>query len=287
MTQVSKIGDLADLETFDPAAFKADEIVSQEVCSFILALALIFNDLKNLIYADVILRTQRPAGIFKITRHWGDYNGISAHITRLMLGLFHEIISLIDKNEKVLSNPFFQSVISSLNTEERKIWNSLVTAVQEKKPTTPEARLALIVRNTVAFHYDTKVIYNGYNKFFTSEARGSERAYISRGNGTADTRFFFADAAVTGAFKASMEGKDEGLLYQTLRQLLDSLILFKIVHNFYMKIPPSPLYQRGVRGDFHPSLCPRRAWGLFRRGGLHTNRKQMRLDCRGLFYKKK
>jgi glycosyltransferase involved in cell wall biosynthesis len=24
----------------------------------------------------------------------------------------------------------------------------------------------------------------------------------------------------------------------------------------YMKIPPSPLYQRGVRGDFHTSLCP-------------------------------
>jgi hypothetical protein len=24
----------------------------------------------------------------------------------------------------------------------------------------------------------------------------------------------------------------------------------------YMKIPPSPLYQRGVRGDFHASLWP-------------------------------
>ena len=30
-----------------------------------------------------------------------------------------------------------------------------------------------------------------------------------------------------------------------------------------MKIPPSPLYQRGVRGDFRASLCPLRAWGLF------------------------
>ena len=30
-----------------------------------------------------------------------------------------------------------------------------------------------------------------------------------------------------------------------------------------MKIPPSPLYQRGVRGDFHASLCPKsRACGL-------------------------
>jgi hypothetical protein len=234
-TDIRKIGELADLESFDPAAFKADGKVSQDVCNFVLTLGLIFNDLKDLIYAHVLLQTQTPEGKFKITRHWGDYSGIEGHIIRLMLGLFREILVLIDANDNVLSDPYFQSVIFSLKKEERSIWDSLIATAQGKKPTTPEGVLALKARNAVTFHYEPKAIYKGYSEFFSSGSHGSEKAFISRGDGTADTRLFFADAAIAGYFRTQIGDGDVAILDKTLKQLLDSLILFKIVHNFIQK----------------------------------------------------
>ena len=232
---VRRIGDLASLESFDPAAFKADGKVSQDVCNFVLTLGLIFNDLKDLIHTQVLLLTQKPEGEFRITRHWGDYAGVEGHILRLMLGLFREILVLIDANDNVLSDPYFQSVIFSLKKEERSIWDSLIAMAQGKKPTTPEGLLALKARNAVTFHYEPKAIYRGYSEYFSSGSRGSERAFISRGDGTADTRLFFADAAVTGYFMTQIGDGDAAILDKTLKQLLDSLILFKIVHNFIQK----------------------------------------------------
>lgn len=50
------------LETFDPAAFVGGEEVPQELCNFVLALALIYNDYKNLTYASLKLRESKPKG---------------------------------------------------------------------------------------------------------------------------------------------------------------------------------------------------------------------------------
>jgi hypothetical protein len=76
---IEKIDDLAKLESFDPLAFEADGTASQDVCNFVLTLALIFNDLKDLVYAHVTLQTQKPIGSFRISRPWGAYSGIDLH----------------------------------------------------------------------------------------------------------------------------------------------------------------------------------------------------------------
>ncbi len=111
----------------------------------------------------------------------------------------------------------------------------MVAMAQGKKPTTPEGRLAHKVRNKVAFHYDPKEIYRGHRTFFSSGSHGSERSFISRGIGVKDTRLFFADAAVKGYVDSQMESDEKAILYKTLRLLLDSSILFKIVQNFIQK----------------------------------------------------
>lgn len=56
---------LATLETFDPAVFLGDGRVPQSLCDFVLALALIFNDLRDLSYANVLVRDYRPTGRVK------------------------------------------------------------------------------------------------------------------------------------------------------------------------------------------------------------------------------
>jgi len=226
-----KIGDLAPLASFNPAAFKGDGVVSQDVCNFVLTSALIFNDLKDLISAQVTLQTQKPTGIFKISRVWGDYNGIDLHLWRLMIGLFHEVVELIKRSDKVLVDPFFQSVLKKLRKTELDIWLSLVDVVKEK--TIPaEHYFALLVRHKVVFHYDPKEIYRGYNAFFISGAHGAEKAFVSRGNDMEHTRHFFADAAVTGYLKEKGDVSGEVIIkvIQTLTDL--NFVLTDIVDKF-------------------------------------------------------
>src|SRR5262245_35065887 len=83
------------LETFNPAAFVEDGKVSQELCNFMLALALIYNDFKNLMYAGFKLRESKPTGTPEPTAVWGTYSGMDTHIYRLLIGLLHELFELI------------------------------------------------------------------------------------------------------------------------------------------------------------------------------------------------
>jgi hypothetical protein len=40
---LTKLFELSDLESFDPKAFEGDSVVPQDVCNFVLTLALVFN----------------------------------------------------------------------------------------------------------------------------------------------------------------------------------------------------------------------------------------------------
>jgi hypothetical protein len=46
---------LAPLQSFDAQAFVGDSKVRQQICSFVLALALIYNDCKNRIFSNLLL----------------------------------------------------------------------------------------------------------------------------------------------------------------------------------------------------------------------------------------
>jgi len=229
-----KIGDLAPLESFDPAAFIGNDTVSQDVCNFVLTLALIFNDLKDLIFAQVTLQSQKPDGPFKISRRWGEYNGIDQHLWKLMVGLFHEVVQLVRDSEDVIADPFFQSVIQGLRRKEKDIWLSLVDAARAKGP--GENRFALLIRNKVVFHYEPKEIYRGYKTFFASDVPAARRAFLSRGNDMEHTRLFFADAAVTGYLMSRGEGKLEELMTNVITSVTElNFMLTGIVDTFIQK----------------------------------------------------
>lgn len=230
-----RIGELAPLESFDPAAFKGDAKVSQDVCNFVLTLALIFNDLKDLIFAQVTLQTQKPAGSFMVSRHWGEYSGIDQHLWKLMVGLFHEVVQLVRESEDVIADSFYQSVINGLRKKEKDIWLSLVDAARAK--TGPvENRFALLIRNKVVFHYEPKEIYRGYRTYFSSDVPAARRAFVSRGNDMEHTRLFFADAAVTGYLMSRGEDKLEELMTNVITSVTElNFMLTGIVDIFIQK----------------------------------------------------
>lgn len=233
-SQLPKFYELAELETFDPGAFQADNEVSQEVCNLVLTLAVIFNDLKDLLYAHIILDSEKPTGQFQPDRHWGSYLGMYNHIFRLLLGLAREIIALLQKEKKATEDHYFKSVIRQLTKEERDAWQALIDASQDTHLKDPVEKFLFFIRTKITFHYDPKEICSGYRNQCILPNRKFERVYISRGCDTADTRFFFADAAVDGYFRRIFPGDDN--IKEAIAILKHiNLTIRSIVHHFIQK----------------------------------------------------
>ncbi len=234
---IHRIGDLAKLESFDPDAFKTDDTVSQDTCNFFLTLALIFNDLKDILQTHNVIQSVKPTGDFKITRQCGEYSGIYYHFLKLLISLVHEVVQVVKCNKKIIKAPFFQSVLMQLSEKERASWQALLNATEGKQADTPIGKFLLSVRNKIAFHYDLKEIYFGYQLFFSSGCKESEHAYISRGRNMAETRYFFADAAANGYLtKNFREHASEQLAADAMSILCDlNHTLMNLVQHFILK----------------------------------------------------
>ena len=114
---------LASLQTFSQEAFVGDDKVPQDICNFVLALALIYNDCKDGIFSNLVLTESKPTGEFKLSRAWGAYNGIKGHYLRLYIALIHELLNLIAVNQQTIQHPFFNSVVQQLSKQDRKSWD--------------------------------------------------------------------------------------------------------------------------------------------------------------------
>jgi len=208
------------LETFDPAAFEAGADVPQEVCSLILALALVYNDYKDALFASIAIGDAKPTGTFRKSRIWGAHAGIEFHALRLQVGLLHELLNLLRESGNALLHPFIAKVVKLMPSNARGSWKSLVSVAMGSTPTDQFGRSLLLIRNKVSFHYDPKAIFSGYRHHFLGSTKRDDRAFISRGQSMSATRFYFADAAPIGYLRSLVgdEGSDE--LLKSVAQLV-------------------------------------------------------------------
>jgi hypothetical protein len=213
---------LAPLETFDPAAFRGGDDAPQPVCNFVLALALIYNDCKDAIYAHVVLAGLKPAGRQR-TRVLGAVAGAQLHAFRAVAGLLHELFDLLRDNDDVLRHPFFTSLVQHLHPVSREAWSLLVNVARGATPTDPLGKKLLLLRNKVFFHYDAKALSTGYVEHFLGPHKLDDRAYVSRGNSMRATRFFFADAAATGYIKHLVGEQTADTLTLELAETIDRI----------------------------------------------------------------
>lgn len=229
--------ELAPLETFDPVAFRANAEVPQGLCNFVLTLALIYNDCKDLMYSYTVLVESQPDGPFRRTRQWGAWNGVKFHIIRMLVSLLHELFNLICDNQALLQHPFLVSVLKQLPKDARDAWKAVVAVASGATPTDPLGKTLLLIRNKVVFHYDPRAILKGYSHHFLAPDALDDRAFISRGGSMRETRFYFADAAATGYPKSEV-GRDkwDGMLMKmvgVLEQVNRALMM--VVHKYIQR----------------------------------------------------
>jgi hypothetical protein len=227
---------LAPLETFDPQAFLGDDRVPQSLCNFILILALVFNDLRDLYYANVLLGDCKPVNSTQKSRHLGSYSGLYLHVIRLIMGSVHELLNAINEQRGDLESPFFREVVRGLPMDTRDDWNDLVKVAQGITPTEQKLnKLLLRIRNNLSFHYDPRAAHAGFKKHFVT-MKADNRGYVSRGDSIQESRFYFADAAVQGLL-LQVIGEESDELSQAFDKLLGKVCrpIMLIVAGFIQK----------------------------------------------------
>jgi hypothetical protein len=206
---VEHIAGLAPLLTLEPSVFAPDSDHSSELCGFVLALALAFNDLHDVVVVHDLLMTAQPADVTTPTPSFGEFGGLSVHLFRIQVGTVHEVLELVRKQRTLLRDHSLQQLIQALSSRSQGAWNTLIAAASGKKEHTKLGSYLRYARNHVAFHYDRDKLSEGFAKAFLG---GSDRQpYASRGGTLGRSRFYFADAAAQdymGAASAANSIKD-------------------------------------------------------------------------------
>lgn len=190
---------LNELETFDPRIFEGNQQISQDVCNFVLALAFVYNDYKDILMAFHYLDYLQPSFPVKETPEWGEFNGLKFHLIRLHISLVHELLDLIKRSDRVLDNPYFKSIANHLDNLGKLTWDALIKASSGKADTNL-GRTFLMTRNKVAFHYDPKEFFQGYKNWFL-HSKAAKKPYISRGKKITEERYYFAEASAQSYFE--------------------------------------------------------------------------------------
>jgi hypothetical protein len=225
---------LVSLQWFDPEAFKEDSEVSRDVCGFVLSLSLIYNDIKNTALLNRVLNESRPPEPITESKDWGEFSALENFIDRMTIGILHELFNLIKHTNKTLDDKYFKSVIKSIPKDFREYWQAIVETSFEGYSNNKLTKDLMVIRNKIGFHYDLKVILNGYKYFFENN-KSKDKAYISRGRNMPESRFYFADAAAQGCVQSI--SKDVSLFNSSIEETLKriNLALWHIINNFITK----------------------------------------------------
>jgi len=193
MTYAEHTSFLASLDSFPKEAFLPGPGATREECGFFLALAVIHNDLKDIVLGQVLLSEVPVPALSPLTPTRGQYGGLDSHLLRTLGGLMHELLEVIRAHSSVLSGRLFQEAHRKCPKEGKKAWKAICDAADGTVSSDPLSKALFFVRNKVSFHYDVKALLQGYESAFSQPRFGPPM--LSRGNSMRESRFYFADAA--------------------------------------------------------------------------------------------
>ncbi len=198
MTYAQHTDALVSLESFPKEAFEPSADATREECGFFLALAVIHDDLKDVVLSQVLLsEIPVPDPVIPST-HRGQYAGLEAHLFRTLVGIMHELLEVIRAHPTVLKGRLFKEVQRVCPKPGKKAWRAIVDAAAGELSSDPLNKALFFVRNKVSFHYDVKELARGYQLAFSQPRFGVPM--LSRGNNMRESRFYFADAASQAYF---------------------------------------------------------------------------------------
>lgn len=201
--------DLERALRFDARLLAQGSEDEREVGALIMSLALIYNDMKDLLWWVFKLKDYKPKDPALRVASVGQYNGMSVHISRLRVGLLHELMRALEENAKVCEHRLFVEAVQQIRKRYPDAWEDwrkiteVAAGKREQETANKKLWTALVrIRNGVSFHYyGLEAIRRGYQNSLLSPG---DDAYVSLGKNAEGTRFYFADAAAQGAMKEAL-----------------------------------------------------------------------------------
>ncbi|MEK7152053.1 MAG: hypothetical protein AAB773_01355 [Patescibacteria group bacterium] len=222
--------------------------------SFLLTLAMIFNDLKGLVIInDSIKEAYRMPLKLEISEHVGEKEGIAVQMLKILFATLHEALEFLNQSDDVYKSKRFQLLLQRTSSENQLVWEMLVKIALHESTSDnrfdkyKEIQGFLVeARNNVGFHYQThKRLIDGYRKFFIEgisnvvpEAR--KFAYWSIAREFSDSRYYYADASLQGYY-INLFG-DEKLAQERVEEIfgLLNLVVYSIhdvLKEYHSNIP--------------------------------------------------
>jgi hypothetical protein len=191
---------LAPLTNLEP-----EKLVSKDgkdsLAEFILALSLVFNDLKGIVnWRDYIMSQPHPDEN-TLSPELGEWIGFEMQTNRLLVAQLHELLRLIQEFEDTVEGDEIQRIIKKAPAPTRRRWDEIVRIATGKGSKGDDifSKILVKVRNNASYHYyQPKALLAGFREFFYKSPKnlGNEMALASIGNNMEQTRFYFADAAM-------------------------------------------------------------------------------------------
>lgn len=234
--------ELAHLQSFDPIVFLSDDKPTQNVCNLFLSLAVVYNDLKDLLWVHYFSGRSRPKINERITRYLGEHAGFRLHASKLLLSTFNELIQLLEENQALFVHDLFKKCVNQLPREARGCWDGLVSLATGKEVEHQSMRQVFhATRNKVSFHYsDLKAINLGFRLKFIDSVKPVEdkTPYVSLGRNAMESRFYFADALVQAYVEHKIENEsliEFGKKFSNLTEQINFALRFLVEHFIYAR----------------------------------------------------
>ncbi|TSC70332.1 MAG: hypothetical protein CEO12_435 [Parcubacteria group bacterium Gr01-1014_46] len=196
-----------------------DKENQDDFSSFFLILAMVFNDLKSLIFVQKFVEDNyRKPEIDEISVQMGEWGGIMTHTNKLIVSTVNEFLIFLEKNKDITSSLRFSFLLKNLTKNEKANWTKIIDP--NKDESSVISKIARI-RSNVSFHYDhsKEELRRGFIRSFFGESKGilqHKKAYFSLGRDMRTTRFFYADAAVEDYARSLLSEKDIKVVRSTI-----------------------------------------------------------------------
>jgi hypothetical protein len=175
------------------------------------ALAAIYNDMKDLVALSYEMRATLPNGKDSSVAA-GEWRGRQSTLHRFKIGVLYELLVLIKKKKSVVKLNEFEEILQTMEPEHRGEWSTIADVALDRggaDSSSLRKRLAYI-RNNAAFHYwALHEIGKAWKQFFQDAAKTefNRTAVYCLGNSMETTRFHFADAAMQAVARCSPTGR--------------------------------------------------------------------------------
>jgi hypothetical protein len=222
---------------------------NDSTANFFLVLAVIYNDLKGIIFfQELLVDTFRKPVEKEVSVHSGEYSGLHIQLTRLLIGIVYEFFEFLKENEDILLTPEFNDTLNATNSCVKDAWNDIVkVAFNKSEGKSGFTHNLELIRHNISFHYNQsgKELKQAFcNIFINREKIGvNDTAYYSIGENTDETRFFYADAATEEYMRTKSDrvGKPEsmsGYSYEMLEIIGKMNFTFSRLIKAYLKRRP-------------------------------------------------